>query len=99
MSALQEIYIKKEILTKIIEVLDKKGEKGISITLSVSDEANQYGQNISAYVSQSKEDREDGNAKFYVGNGKVFWGVGKIDTAPKAETQHAQTGNNDNLPF
>ena len=34
MSALADIYIKKETLKTILEVLDKKGEKGISLTVS-----------------------------------------------------------------
>ena len=59
-----------------------------SIDLSINDDVNDYGQNIKAYVSQSKEDREAKKDKFYVGNGKTFWTDGKITVAAKKETIH-----------
>lgn len=109
MSALGDIYIKKETLQTILSVLEKGGGnqgKGISITLSINDDSNQYGQNISAYVSQSKEDRDAGKDKFYVGNGRIFWENGKITKGEKPEEQQASTPPVDNpddgssdLPF
>ena len=78
MGALAEIYIKKETLETILKTLETKSEKGISITLSLNDKSNDYGQNVSSFVSQNKEQREAKKEKFYVGNGKVFWSDGKI---------------------
>ena len=89
MSSLNNVYIKVEVLEKLVEVLKKKGEKGISIDVSIGDETNDYGQNLSAYVSQSKEDREVKKPRFYVGNGKTFWTDGKISVAKKNETHEA----------
>lgn len=83
MSNLSSIYIKKETLKTLLEVVEKKGEKGVEITLSTGDETNEYGQNVSGYVAQTKEQRESGKPKFYVGNGKVFWTDGKITVAAK----------------
>lgn len=90
MAALADIYFKKETLQTILDVLNKKEEKGVSITVSINDESNQWGQNVSAYVSQSKEDREAKKAKFYTGNGKVFWNDGKISNGVKPEEQTQQ---------
>jgi phage I-like protein len=73
MKSLNSLYIKKEILQKLLHVLEKKQEKGVEITISISDEKDKYNQNISAYVSQTKEQRESKKERFYVGNGKTFW--------------------------
>lgn len=78
MSSLSSLYFKKETLQQLVDVLNKKGENGIEITVSISDESNQYGQNISAYVSQTKEQRDAGKERYYVANGRVFWSDGKI---------------------
>ena len=62
-------------------------EKGwANITVIVNDETNQYGQNVSATVSQTKEQREAKEAKVYVGNGRVVWTeAGTINVADKVE--------------
>ena len=88
MSSLSEIYFKIETLKTLADTLAKKGEKGISITISTNDETNDYGQNVTAFVAQSKEDREAKKNRFYVGNGKVFWNDGKITNAAKKEETH-----------
>jgi len=104
MSALSDIYIKTEVLETLLKTVKAKGEKGLSITVSISDETNQWDQNVSAYVSQSKEQREAKANKFYVGNGKVFWTDGKIVKAEKksepAPTAAAPANDeSDELPF
>ena len=85
------------------ETLEKKGEKGVSLTISINDETNQYGQNLSGWVSQTKEDREAKKPRFFVGNGKCFWTDGKIT---KAEQQQSNVVDaevveeeDDDLPF
>jgi len=52
-----------------------EGKKGIylDLTVAVNDELNEYDQDCSAWVAQSKESREAGETKIYIGNGKVFW--------------------------
>ena len=103
MSSLNSLYIKTETLKTLFQTLDKKGEKGIEITLSINDEVNDYDQNISAYVSQSKEEREAKKQRFYVGNGKTFWTDGKITIAKKKEVHNAEPVTSqeeeDDLPF
>lgn len=100
MSALAEIYIKREVAEVIADTLKKRDDKGVSITISINDETNDYDQNVSAYVSQSKEEREEKKKKFYVGNGRVFWTDGKITVATKSKAAPAATdGKKDDLPF
>ena len=89
MSSLNSLYIKTDVLRTIVDTLEKKGDKGIELTVAINDETNQYGQNLSSYVSQSKEDREAQKPRFYVGNGKCFWTDGKITVAEKQDAAGA----------
>jgi len=52
-----------------------KGEKGTYLTLVVSlnDDTDQYGNNVSCYEEQTQEERTAGAKKNYLGNGKVVW--------------------------
>lgn len=99
MSALLNIYVKKETLETMLAVLNKKNENAINIDLSITEKSNDYGQNVSAYVSQTKEQREAKIKKFYIGNGKVFWTDGKIEIGKKIETHEATEEETDDLPF
>ena len=53
------------------------------LTISISDTTDKYGNNISIYEEQSKEQRDAKIPKSYVGNGKVFWTDNKITLAEK----------------
>ena len=104
MASLSNIYIKVETLETLLKVVKQKGEKGVSIDISISDETNQYEQNVASWVSQTKEQREAKKARFYVGNGKCVWTDSKIVTAKKKEEVHNAevvhtVENGDDLPF
>jgi hypothetical protein len=81
-----------------------KGKKGVyyNFTISVNDETNQFGQNVGLYDSQTKEERENGKSKHWIGNGRVVWNDGNITNAvsqndqPKNEVVEPA---NDDLPF
>jgi len=82
--------------------LSIKGKDGSykNYTVSVSDETNDYGQNVVMYVSQTKEQREAKEKKQYVANGSVVWTDGKITTAVKKEqVSEAVADLVDDLPF
>lgn len=87
MAVLANTYFKLETLETLVKTLKAKGEAGINIDFSINDTTNEYGSNVSAYVSQSKEDREVKKPKFYVANGKVFWTDGNVSVAEKVETK------------
>lgn len=52
-------------------------------TLSVSDEANKFGQNVSMWVTQTEEERNSKKPRTFVGNGRVVWTDGKINKVDK----------------
>ena len=89
MSALLSGYITLEKLEEIVKVTKSKGEKGFKFSASISEQSNQFGQNVSFFAEQSKEQRDAKQPKYYFGNGKVFWTDGIIKVADKQE--QAQT--------
>jgi len=48
----------------------------LKLTISVNDKLDKFGNNVSAWLEQSKEDRDAKMDKKFVGNGKVFWSKG-----------------------
>lgn len=90
-----------KLLTASIDVtkLDKsklvKGKKGTyaNLTIWLNDELDQYGNDVSIQQSLSKEEREAGAPKIYLGNGKVHKGSNAAAPAIAAETE------GEDLPF
>jgi hypothetical protein len=81
-----------------------QGKKGTyyNFTVSVNDDTNQFGQNVSVYDSQTKEEREAKKAKTYIGNGRVVWSDGNIVVAERqesTETQKEVVETSGDLPF
>lgn len=104
MASLNSLYFKKETLEILLKTVNAKNEKGVEITVSINDDTNNYGQNISAYVAQSKEQRESKKQRFFVANGKTFWTDGSIKVAERKDAVNAPAGqqaseNEVNLPF
>ena len=63
-------------------------EKGwANVTIFLDDNTNPYGQNASAIMEQTKEQRESKQARVYLGNGKIVWTDGNISVATKVESQ------------
>lgn len=52
-----------------------KGAKGeyLNITISVNDQLDQHGNNVSIWQEQTKEERDAKAQKNYLGNGKILW--------------------------
>jgi len=70
-------------------------------TLSISDKTSQYGQNVSLYEKQTDEQRQAGEPKNYIGNGKIYWTDGNISVAEKVEKETVSTSSaaETDLPF
>jgi len=70
-------------------------------TISISDFTNDYGQNVSMYEEQSKEEREQKVPKKYIGNGKVYWTDGKISVAERQKQSEStqKVDVDEELPF
>lgn len=99
MSALINLSINLDNLPKEKFVKGKKGTY-YNFTLSVNDDTNAYGQNASAFDSQSKEQRDAKEPKKYIGNGQVVWTDGTCVKAERQEeAQPQQAVVSDGLPF
>ncbi len=81
----------------------KNGQMYLDLTLSIEDKTNDYGQNVSGWEAQSKEEREAKQNRNYLGNGKVVFTDGKVEVATKKEeTKKAVSVEDDDdsdLPF
>ena len=77
MAALTEISID---VKKIDKSKLNKGQY-LNLTVATRDELSQYGQNVSVFYAQSKEEHKKKTIKTYIGNGKVVWTDGNIKTA------------------
>lgn len=85
MSALLNVSIDVASLPKEKFVTAKNGKVYYNFTVSVNDDTNDYGQNVSIYDSQTKEEREAKKSKNYLGNGKVVWTDGNVKLAERQE--------------
>lgn len=62
-------------VTKIDKNKLVKGEKGTyaNLTIALNDDKDQFGNDVSCWLKQSKEETDNKSSKVYLGNGKVFW--------------------------
>ena len=98
MSALINLSLRVDKLPKEKFVSGKDGAVYYNFTIGVNDDSNQYGQNVSATDSQTKEEREAKKPKTYLGNGNVVWTDGNIKVADKKVEVTAKEIESD-LPF
>ena len=100
MSALINVSLRVDKLPKEKFVQGKDGAVYYNFTVSVNDESNQWGQNVSLTDSQTKEEREAKKPKSYLGNGTVIWTNGTIQLAEKKEgVATKEVVGDDSLPF
>lgn len=89
-------------LSKIDKSKIYKTEKGSSyyeFTLSINDKTSEYGDNISATESQTKEQRDNKEKKSFIGGGKVIWVGDGISVAEKRGSLTTASAPSDDLPF
>jgi hypothetical protein len=98
MGALINLSLRVDKLPKEKFIQGKDGAVYYNFTIGVNDESNQWGQNVSATDSQTKEEREAKKPKSYLGNGNVVWTDGNIKLADKKVEVTAKEVEAD-LPF
>ena len=100
MSAILNLNLRVDALPKEKFVKGKDGKVYYNFTISINDDTNQFGQNVTAIDSQTKEEREAKKPKNYLGNGSVVWTDGKIVTV-KRDTQEMakQTSKEEEEPL
>jgi hypothetical protein len=92
--------VKKITKSKLVE-----GKKGTyaNVTISINDEADQYGNTASIYESQTQEEREAKAPKVYLGNAKLVWSSDGGSTAkqsvPAPAPAPTPTVEETDLPF
>lgn len=75
--------------------------KYLNVQISINENTDNYGNNVSITINQTKEEREAKAKKTYIGNAKVIWTDGNIKAAEKVQQNEGNTAKNesDNLPF
>ena len=81
-------------LSKIDKTKVKDG-KYLNASVAIGDDTNQYGQNASMYISQSKEEREAKDARTYIGNGKVVWNIVNAERVEQVTNTEQNPERND----
>ena len=87
-------------LTKVDKSRLREG-KFLQVTTVVNDET-KYGNNVGTYESLSKEEKDSGKKRNYIGNGKVVWTDGAISVADKEAAVSSANGTpakDEDLPF
>jgi hypothetical protein len=99
MSSLLNVSLRVDKLPREKFVMGKDGAVYFNFTVAINDEANQFGQNVSAYDSQTKEERDAKKAKNYLGNGNVVWTDGNIKAVKKETATQQAAAVEVDLPF
>lgn len=86
-------------LTKVDKTKLKDGK--LLLVTSYIDDTSKFGNNVSTWESMSKEDRDAGAKRNYIGNGKITWTDGSIVTAEKEEAAKPKKAAvmDEDLPF
>ena len=99
MSSIINLSIRVDKLPKEKFVMGKDGAVFYNCTLSINDDANQWGQNVSLTDSQTKEERDAKKQKNYLGNGSVVWTDGNIKAVKKEGQPQQAAAVEVDLPF
>lgn len=86
------------------KIIDGKKGKYLPLTISINNDADQFGNNASFVVAQTKEERASKEQKKYLGNGKIVWTDGVCPAPPARDNQPqpqkaAPKEASDDLPF
>lgn len=75
-----------------------KDGKYVNITINISDEVDKFGNNVSAWENQTKDERDSKAKRNYVGNGKVLYTSGDV-FKPESGSQAQAAPKTDEIPF
>ena len=87
-------------VTKIPKESLIKGKKGTyaNVTVFINDET-RFGNNASIAMSMSKEEKEAGKEKIWLGNGRVVFTNGEVSLAEKEDAPAPVKKEEEPLPF
>lgn len=99
MGQLINAQINKSKLQGLVHYTNKRtNEESVNITISLNDTPDQYGNNASIWISQTKEERDAKAPKVYLGNGKVIYDSNMPRQNAPEFPKEAPTNSTD-LPF
>jgi hypothetical protein len=85
------------------KIISGKNGKYASLSITINDEPDKFGNNASITLGQTKEEREAKEPKTYLGNCKLVWTNGVCPTVPPRDGQPApavaQAPQDNDLPF
>ena len=85
--------------TKITKSRMKNG-KYVNLTINIADETDQYGNSVSAWEAQTKEERDAKGKRNYLGNGRVLFTDGDVHKTEKQEDAGSKPDPvQDEMPF
>ena len=73
MAKLISISIDVKAIDKSKLINHSNGKVYLNMTMDLKDESDQYGNDCSVWIQQSKEEREAKARRDFLGNGKVLW--------------------------
>mgnify|MGYP007090479450 CR=1 FL=1 len=76
----------------MIDVLDKKGEQGISLTISIADEMNKFQQNVDLFVNRQRNSRRRKHLVFTLLMAVCFWSNSSPLVITKQMREEAKNG-------
>lgn len=77
----------------------KNGAVYVNLTAFLSDEPNEYGQDVSFVEAQTEEERESKAKRNYIGNGKITFNSDKKDTSRQPEAPKVNSDDADDFSF
>lgn len=88
-------------VTKIDKSRLYKGEKGtyLKLTIGINDEPDKYGNNVSCWEEQTKEERTAKAQRNFLGNGKVLFSGDNKPQGPQPQTAESMGFGDGDLPF
>lgn len=84
--------------TKVTKARMKDG-KYINITINISDEVDKYGNNVSAWENQTKDERDSKAKRNYLGNGRVLYTSGEVFKPEMGAPAPEKNDTTDEIPF
>ena len=83
---------------KGVTAYDENGKKYMNITIATRREPDKYENTHTVFMSQTKEEREAGTGRIYIGSGKGF-DFTPAATTPESVDQMPVASDTDDLPF
>lgn len=78
---------------------DDKGRKWLNLSIWIEDEPDQYGNDVSCHIQQTKEEREAKAKKIYLGNGQKKFGWDELPKPKQAAAPASKQDDDGEIPF